>query len=141
MGLFDAFLQKKSKPRILVADDDPSVRTLVGDLLSLEGYEVVEVHDGLEALAALKKGRYDLLITDINMPRMQGPELIKVLRTSSEHKGQPIIVLSSEGDIPTLNEVFELGALAFLPKPFQAHQLLAKVSAFFTQSKPPSAPS
>lgn len=112
MGLFDAFLQKKAKPRILVADDDPNIRNLVVDLLSIEGYDVTEVHDGMEALAALKKGKFDLLITDINMPRMQGPELIKVLRTSSEHKAQPIIVLSSEGAIPTLNEVFELGALA-----------------------------
>ena len=136
MGFLDKLLGKAapggpSKKRILVADDDADVRNLVTDLLQIEGYDVVQAHDGMEALAKLKKERFDLLITDVHMPRLEGPQLIKILRTSQEHKNQPIMVLSSEGMIATLNEVFELGALAYLPKPFQAHELISKVTAFF----------
>ena len=134
MGLLDRFLKKRpAKRRILVADDDPNVRNLVTDLLTIEGYEVVQANDGMEALARLKKERFDLLITDVHMPRLEGPQLIKILRTSQEHRDQPIMVLSSEGMISTLNEVFEMGALAYLPKPFQAHDLIAKVTAFFAK--------
>ena len=132
MGLFDSLLGK-SKPRILVADDDPDVRNLVKDLLTIEGFDVETAEDGLEAMALLKKHKFALLISDVHMPRMEGPQLLKVIRATAEGKTQPVIMLSSEGMIGTVNEVFEMGALAYLPTPFQPAQLLEKVHAVISK--------
>jgi two-component system chemotaxis response regulator CheY len=136
MGLLDRLFNRPQKRRILVVDDDPDVRNLVSDLLNIEGYEVHMAVDGMEGLAKLKKGGFDLLISDINMPRLTGPELLKVIRASPDLKSQPVMMLSSEGMIDTLNDVFAMGVVTFIPKPFQAHELLTKVSAFFASRKP-----
>jgi CheY-like chemotaxis protein len=135
MGFFDRFFNKPKRRRILVVDDDPDVRNLVSDLLSIEGYEIVMAVDGMEGLAKLKKGGFDLVISDINMPRLSGPEMLKVIRSSPDLKAQPVMMLSSEGMIETLNDVFATGVVTFIPKPFQAHELLTKVAAFFASRK------
>ena len=132
MGLLDKFLGG-GKPKILVVDDDPGIRDLVKDLLTIEGYDVHLAEDGMEGLARLKKTHFDLIISDVHMPRLEGPDLLAVIRGMPEYKTQPVMMFSTTGEIETLNKLFALGALEFIPKPFAAADLLAKVRAHFTK--------
>ena len=110
---------------ILVVDDDPEVRQLIFDVLDDEGYEVVTAADGREALAKATRRRPSLLVLDLTLPHLSGPELAAQLRTLN---GRPLPTLVISGDGQAGSKARELGAFAYLHKPFEIEDLLACVA-------------
>ncbi|HSE60298.1 MAG TPA: response regulator [Nitrospiraceae bacterium] len=114
--------------RILLVDDNRDLRRLVALLLMSAGYSVSEAGDGLEAVAELKRRRYDAILTDVRMPRLSGRELLKICRDS--YPLTPVIVLSSDFHLPADGHPpvsAEDGAFACLSKPVDARLLLFAV--------------
>lgn len=111
---------------ILTVDDSASVRQMVSFTLRAAAYEVAEAVDGCDALSKLA-GEVGLIITDLNMPRMDGIELIKQIRTNPEHKYVPILMLTTESQVAKKQEAKSAGATGWIVKPFQPEQLLAVV--------------
>ena len=113
--------------KILIVDDSASMRQMVNFTLAEEGYEVREAENGQEALDSMKGDTPDLVITDINMPVMDGIELIKQIRAAGEFKFTPIIVLTTESEESKQNEGKQAGATAWLIKPFTPEKLTETV--------------
>ena len=107
---------------ILVVDDSISVRKIVTRLLRAMGYRVDEAFDGLEALGKLREHRYAMVVTDIDMPRMDGFELLSEIANHDFSKSIPVMVTSTRTDESTLSRVKQLGARGFLPKPIEADE-------------------
>ena len=112
--------------KILVAEDEPLMLMAIEAKLKNEGFDVVGVADGREALKVLENFVPDLIITDILMPYTSGLELISIVK-SSQNKKLPIIVLSGLGQENTVMEAFQLGADDFLTKPFNPVELSVRV--------------
>ena len=129
----------RGKPRILVADDDEALCSLLDNLLSGQGYKVEIASDGLKAVNRLKNEKFDLLILDVHMPRMGGPQALEFIRLMPNCKDLGIIIMTVEGSMLTFINVFENGATDFLPKPFSPAQVIDKVRAFFDKKNPPQA--
>jgi two-component system chemotaxis response regulator CheY len=110
--------------RILVVDDSASMRQMINFTLSNVGYDVVEAVDGLDALAKLDGHQVNLIIADINMPNMDGIELIRQVRTHGGHKFTPILVLTTESRVSIKEEGKAAGATGWIVKPFTQKQLL-----------------
>lgn len=104
----------KSK-RILVVDDQESMRDMLADLLDMMGYESCTVESGSEALEKLIASDVDLVITDLNMPEMDGLELMK--RIKARNPGMPVIVITGYGTFNTERQVLSDGADGYIPKP------------------------
>jgi CheY-like chemotaxis protein len=113
---------------ILVVDDSATVRKFVSASLNIKGYKVVAAGDGIEALERMPSEKFDLIITDLNMPDMDGFELIHSIRETQEYKGIPIIVLSSMTDLKNKDHALEMGALVFLEKPFSTEAIQQEVA-------------
>ena len=111
---------------ILTVDDSASVRQMVTFTLCADAYEVAEAVDGRDALAKFSEQTH-LVITDLNMPNMDGIELIKQIRTNSRHKYVPILVLTTESQPAKKLEAKSAGATGWIVKPFRPDQLLAVV--------------
>jgi chemotaxis protein histidine kinase CheA len=107
-----------SKParRIVVADDSPITLAVIVDILEGLGYDTIGVHDGLEALAEVRRRPPDLLLTDVEMPRMNGFELLARVRAEPETKEMPVVVLTAKGSDDDRKKGVELGADAYLLK-------------------------
>lgn len=114
---------------ILIVDDSTSVRKMVESALRFKGYAVVAAADGLEALDALERERFDLLVLDINMPRMDGLALLKTVRERAEWASLPVLMLSTEGQESDRDQALALGATDYMVKPFKPTQLLERVAA------------
>jgi DNA-binding response OmpR family regulator len=112
--------------KILVAEDEPLMLMAIEAKLRNDGYEVVGVGDGREALKAFEASTPDLIITDILMPYTSGLELIGIVKSHTSAK-IPIIVLSALGQEETVMEAFQLGADDFLTKPFNPTELSVRV--------------
>ncbi len=112
---------------ILTVDDSATVRQMTGLVLRGAGYEVIEAVDGEDALAKLKGHELNLVITDINMPKMDGLELTRRLRAQAECKFVPIVLLTTESQPEKKQEGKAAGATAWIVKPFSPDQLLAVV--------------
>lgn len=112
---------------VLVVDDSATVRKFVSASLQLDGIKVVTASDGMEALERLPQESIDLVITDLNMPEMDGFELIRNLRATPAYRDLPIIILSSITDQPEKELGLELGAFAYLEKPFSREQVCSEV--------------
>jgi len=112
--------------KILVVDDDPEMRALLLDVLTSEGYEVVEAKDGTEAVLALRARKFDLILMDKNMPGPSGLDLLPGFRRVSPWS--PIIMMTAFGDVPSYMEAVEKGAVEFLFKPFRMEELKAAVA-------------
>jgi two-component system chemotaxis response regulator CheY len=112
---------------ILAVDDSSSIRQMVALALTRGGYEVVSAEDGNAGLAKARTTRADMVITDLNMPGMNGLALIKELRKLPNYMGVPIIFLSTESDPAVRQEAKSAGATGWIVKPFQGEQLLAAV--------------
>jgi two-component system chemotaxis response regulator CheY len=114
--------------RILTVDDSHSMRALLKMTLSGNGYEVVEAEDGVEALDWLERNEVDLIITDINMPRLDGFGLIERLRGEQRrHVDRPILVLTTESSEEKKARARRAGATGWIVKPFDAEKLVAAV--------------
>ncbi|HYH22628.1 MAG TPA: response regulator [Azospirillum sp.] len=112
---------------ILTVDDSSSIRQLVKMTLTGAGYQVVEAADGREGLAKLQKGGIDMVLTDLNMPNMDGISMIREMRALPSGRGLPIIFLTTESDSDKKGQAKAAGATAWIVKPFQQDQLLGVV--------------
>ena len=118
--------------RILVVEDSVSMRSFVrsaleSDSRSSTGLDVVEASSGFEALRLLPRGPYDLVITDINMPDINGLELISFIRRSELHKETPVLIISTQSSERDRARGLSLGANGYLIKPFSPEDLQGEV--------------
>jgi two-component system OmpR family response regulator len=121
------------RPKVLVIDDEPGVRELISEALSLSEINAVQAADGLEALSFLRRERFDLLILDINMPKLDGLALLEKLR--SEGMSVPVLMLSARADKADINQGLRTGADDYLTKPFSIEELVLRVKAIMRRSK------
>ena len=114
---------------ILIVDDSSSLRTVVKLALARAGYEVLEAGDGQEGLAQLDKaGKVHLIVSDVNMPRMDGIAFVTQVKQHPKHKFTPVIMLTTEGQNEKKEQGRAAGARAWIVKPFNPPQLLDAVS-------------
>lgn len=121
-------------PRILLVEDSQSMRTFVRACLEageeeIGEVELVEAASGFDALRLLPRGTYDLLISDINMPDINGLELLNFVRTSQKYRAVPVLLISTQSSDKNRERGLSLGASAYLAKPFSTEQLLAVTRA------------
>ncbi|NJL89176.1 MAG: response regulator transcription factor [Coleofasciculaceae cyanobacterium SM2_1_6] len=108
---------------ILVADDDPGVQVAVCDYLEMAGYQAIAVDNGRSAMNLLEKYHPQLLITDINMPQMDGYQLVREVRTRPEYRLLPVVFLTERGSTVERIRGYQMGCDAYLPKPFEMPEL------------------
>lgn len=113
--------------KIITVDDSKTMRKMVRFTLEEGGYEVFEAEDGVEALKELTAQKADVIITDLNMPNMNGFELVTELRAMPEYKFTPIIVLTTEFEDDKKQQGRAAGATGWIVKPFNAEKLLEVV--------------
>jgi len=113
--------------QVLCVDDSASMRQMVKLTLSEAGYEILEACDGRDALAKAGSSEVHMVVTDLNMPNMDGLTLIRELRKLPSYKGVPMIFLTTESDEAKKAEAKQAGATAWIVKPFKQEQLLAIV--------------
>lgn len=113
---------------ILIVDDSASLRQVVAIALKKEGYNVVEASDGQDALGKLDGSKFHLIISDVNMPRMDGITMVKELKKNPAYKFTPIIMLTTESGEDMKMAGKEAGVKAWMVKPFKPEQMLAAVS-------------
>jgi two-component system, chemotaxis family, chemotaxis protein CheY len=112
---------------ILIVDDSASMRQMVSFTLKGAGHTVTEAVDGTDALAKAKAGRFNLVLTDVNMPKMDGITLCRELRAQPNYKFTPILMLTTESDTSKKMEGKSAGATGWLVKPFNPEQLLSTI--------------
>lgn len=110
---------------ILVVDDSTTMRQMVSFTLTSAGHDVVEAADGNEAVQAASSNKFDLVITDVNMPGMNGIDLVRTLRGMPEGKFIPMLVLTTESEQSIKQRGREAGATGWIVKPFSPEVLLA----------------
>ncbi len=113
---------------VVVADDSASVRQIVTMVLKTNGYSVLEGENGEQALKHLNGQKIDLIISDINMPVMDGMTFLKRIREKAAYKFTPVLMLTTETDQKLKDEAKQHGARAWLVKPFQPQLLLKSIS-------------
>ncbi len=123
--------------RVLVADDEPAIRKVVRDALEREGHEVVAAIDGQEALERFEDGTFELVVTDLAMPRVDGLELVKELRRRSP---VPILVLTVRNEEREKVRLLDEGADDYVTKPFGVSELVARARALLRRGAAPHEP-
>lgn len=118
------------KKVILVVDDCKTTRRLLNFMLKSAGFEIIEAVNGLGALEKLAFNEIDVILTDLNMPKMDGLELIKEVRNYEDFKEIPIIMVTTEADEDHKKRGLELGANAYLTKPVTKDFLVSTVQKF-----------
>jgi two-component system OmpR family response regulator len=118
---------KTSAARILVVDDEDVLREMLGDALRLSGFEVLEAADGSKALTILQSGKVDLIISDVNMPGMDGYEMLSHLRAQGDET--PAIMLTARRERADVTKGLKLGADDYVTKPFGLEELILRVNA------------
>lgn len=112
---------------IMIVDDSASMRQVVGIALKGAGYAVIEGRDGKDALTKLSGQKVHLIISDVNMPNMDGISFVKAVKQIPAYKFTPIIMLTTESDVSKMQEGKAAGARAWVVKPFQPEQMLDAV--------------
>lgn len=114
--------------KILVADDEPDVLFMTSfSLRSLGGYQVLEAHDGAEAVEIARRERPDLIVLDVKMPKMTGYEACRQIRQDPELYATPVILLTAKGQKTELDEGRDAGASAYMLKPYAPATLIGQV--------------
>jgi len=113
---------------ILIVDDSASIRQVVKIALTGAGYDVVEAVDGMDALKKLDGRKINLVISDVNMPNLDGIGFVKQLKQKSGYQFTPVIMLTTESEVEKMRQGKEAGAKAWVVKPFQPAQMLAAVA-------------
>ena len=112
----------------LIVEDSPMMRQLlVFALARVKNLRVTEADDGVDGLRKLASARYDIIVTDINMPIMDGLKLVRRVRSDPTHKDTPIVIITTEGSLEDRQRALQLGANAYITKPIQAPQVIATV--------------
>jgi len=119
---------------ILTVDDSPSIRQMLAYVLSSNGYKVLEAEDGEQGLEMAKATQADLVLTDQNMPKMDGIALIKALRALPAYKKTPIMMLTTESSQALKQQGRDAGATGWMVKPFDPEKLLEMLKRAFAQS-------
>lgn len=123
-----------AKEKILIVDDDSDILDVLRITLEAEGYEVIEGHNGKEALDIIKKASPDLLITDFKMPKMCGDEVCKALKEDILVQHMPIIMLTGKGEVTDKVHGINAGADDYMVKPFEPQELVARVKMVLRRS-------
>ena len=118
----------RPRARVLIVDDDPAMRTLCSINLRLDGLDVLEAADGRRGLALARAERPDLVLTDVTMPRLDGFQLAEALRRDEDTRQIPLVFLSGETSAADRVRADQLGALAYLTKPFDPSTLASIVA-------------
>jgi two-component system, chemotaxis family, chemotaxis protein CheY len=116
---------------VLVVDDSAAIRKILQRVLRQTGMAINTIHeagDGQEALDLLRSRRVDLVLTDINMPRMDGLELLAAIKGSSDWAAVPVVMITTEGGETKVAEAVRLGAAGYVRKPFTADQIKDKLT-------------
>jgi two-component system, chemotaxis family, chemotaxis protein CheY len=116
---------------VLVVDDSAAIRKILQRVLRQTGMAINTIHeagDGQEALELLRSRRVDLVLTDINMPRMDGLELLAAIKGSSDWASVPVVMITTEGGETKVAEAVRLGAAGYVRKPFTADQIKDKLT-------------
>ena len=111
----------KSSVSILIVDDEEMMRTLLNRILSQEGYKIRSAEDGVVALEVLKAEKFDIIISDMKMPRMNGFELLKIVKKEYPQIG--VIIMTAYGDTYTVKDALLLGADEYITKPFKSYEI------------------
>ena len=130
-----------AKKKILIVDDEKQLVSLVRLHMEMSGYEVLSASDGEEALAVAKRDKPDLMILDLMLPKIDGWEVCKRLRTESKAGNIPVIMLTARSETEDKLKGFECGADDYITKPFSPRELVARVKRVLARAeKGPSAP-
>lgn len=114
--------------KVLVVEDSPTMRQLIVFALKrIRGFQIVEANDGVDGLKKLSAQKFDLILTDINMPIMDGLKLVSMVRNDPNYKETPIIVITTEGATEDRERALALGANEYITKPIQTMQILETV--------------
>lgn len=124
------------RPAVLLADDDVELCTMLGEYLGREGYDVRAVHDGASAIATAAATSFDIVVMDITMPRVDGFEALRRIRSVST---VPVLMLTARGDDVDRIVGLELGADDYLGKPFNPRELVARLKAILRRAAAPEA--
>jgi two-component system chemotaxis response regulator CheY len=117
--------------KILIAEDSPTMRALIVSTIDALGeFETVEAANGFEALRILPREKVDLIITDINMPDINGLELVSFIRNNENYKATPLFIISTEGSERDREKGLALGADAYLVKPFTPDELQSLIKKY-----------
>ncbi|MFH1374787.1 MAG: response regulator [bacterium] len=111
----------KSSVSILIVDDEEMMRNLLGKILSREGYQISSAEDGQTALETMGQEKIDIVISDMKMPRMNGFELLKVIKQEYPEVG--VIIMTAYGDTYTVKDALLLGADEYITKPFKSYEI------------------
>jgi two-component system chemotaxis response regulator CheY len=113
---------------VLVVEDSPTMRQLIVFALKrIRGFQIVEANDGVDGLKKLSAQKFDLIVTDINMPIMDGLKLVSMVRNDPNYKETPIIVITTEGASEDRERALALGANEYITKPIQTMKILETV--------------
>lgn len=115
-----------SRPRVLVADDEPQLRKTLERALDFAGFEAVVVHDGKAAERALSETNFDVILTDIGMPDLDGIELLRLVR--AKDLDVPVILMTGNPDYESAAKAVELGAMKYVVKPFRVQEIIEQVA-------------
>ncbi len=116
---------------VFVIDDDPDIAQLIDYNLKKEGYQTFQIHSGIQAIWEVsKQNRPDCILLDIMMPSPDGYEICDFLKTSDDYRDIPVILVSAKGSPEDMEKGLDLGADAFLPKPFAIDTLLKMVRRY-----------
>jgi DNA-binding response OmpR family regulator len=126
--------QRESK-RVLIVDDEPRMIGFIRMNLELEGYHVIEAHNGLDALEAIRTKLPDVVLLDVMMPSLDGFETLRMLR---EFSNIPVIMLTAKGEENDRVYGLELGADDYVPKPFSPRELSSRIKAVLRRAEMPS---
>jgi len=121
-----------NKKRILLVDDEENARTALAKILSREEYEVISAGNGFEALELLKNTQVDLVITDINMPEMNGMSFLREINRL--YPGINVIMVTAYGEVESYIEAMNLGAFEYINKPVRINELKKIISKVFRDS-------
>jgi two-component system chemotaxis response regulator CheY len=116
--------------KILITDESDELKAELSSILNTAGYDVVEAANGADALNLLEEHNIDLLITDVNMPEVDGITLLKIIRGKAEYGKLPVLLLTVETDDDIITEARLSGANAWILKPFQKEQLLNAIDKY-----------
>src|SRR5689334_783052 len=117
-----------SPARVLVVDDSPTILKVVSAILARNGYEPAAARDGLAGIEMIKRGpKFDLVLLDFVMPRMNGYQFCRELRSNAAHRGLPVVLMSAKGDKIRGQFVQQTGAVDAITKPFEARALVAVI--------------